>query len=148
MYNLEVFTPQLRSILTGPPSPLDERTIMFRLTEHAVHVCAVGLLESQHRQADADKLRDVPPITDQTTARAAKLAADCLKEKPVRHARGAAHFASCDETDAVAIGRAVEHAAYAVAESASAAPREEDSQRVFDAAAALITVLRTGARQR
>jgi hypothetical protein len=144
MYNLELFTEQLKSILMGPPSPLDERTIMFRLAEHAVHVCAVGMLESQNRKADAEKLRVLPPITDQTTARAAKLVADCLEEKPIRHARGAAHFAACDESDTTAVGRAAEHAAYAVAESADSYTREEDSRRVYDAAAALLTMLRTG----
>ena len=40
MYNLEMFGPQLGTLLAGPRSRLDERTIMFRLAEHAVHVSA------------------------------------------------------------------------------------------------------------
>ena len=73
MYNIEVFSAQLRHLLAGPPSHLDERTIMFRLAEHAVHVSAVEMLEARDRKADADSLRSLAPITDQATARAARL---------------------------------------------------------------------------
>ena len=74
MYDIDVFSPQLKDLLTGPASRLDERTIMFRLAEHAVHVSAVELLEARDRKADADRLRSLAPITDQATARAARVA--------------------------------------------------------------------------
>ena len=144
MYDFELFSPQLRDLLGGPPSPLDERTIMFRLTEHAVHVCAVVVLESQDRTADADTLRTLAPITDQTTARAARLAADSLECKSIAHARGAAHFAACDPDDTGVVGRAAEHAAYAVAAAASCCREPEGVRRVYDAAVNLLALLHFG----
>jgi hypothetical protein len=78
MYNLEMFGPQLGVLLAGPPSRLDERTIMFRLAEHAVRVSAVETLEERDRKGDANILRSLAPITDQATARAARIATDTL----------------------------------------------------------------------
>ena len=144
MYNLEVFSPQLGGLLAGPPSRLDERTIMFRLAEHAVRVLAVETLEARDRKEDADSLRSLAPITDQVTARAARLATDTLEGKPVGHARGAALFAACDASDECAPTRAAEHAAYAVAETAACYADPEATRRVYDAAVELLTVLRTG----
>ncbi len=144
MYNLEMFGPQLGSLLAGPPSRLDERTIMFRLAEHAVRVLAVETLEEQDRKEDANILRGLAPITDQATARAARLATDALDGKPVAHARGAALFAASDASDASAPARAAEHAAYAVAETAGCYANPEETRRIFDEAVDLLTVLRTG----
>lgn len=144
MYDLEVFSRQLGGLLNGPPSRLDERAIMFRLAEHAVHVCAVELLELQDRKADATTLRDLAPITDQASARAARVAVDALESKPVDHARGAAHFAACDGGDACAPSRTAEHAAYAVAQTAGCHSDVLGSRRVFDAAVDLLSDLRTG----
>ena len=144
MYNLEVFSPQLGGLLSGPPGRLDERAIMFGLTEHAIHVCAIETLEVQDHRADADILRKLPPITDQATAKAAKLAVDTLENKSVDHARGAAHFAACDQGDAGAPARAAEHAAYAVAQTAACYANPEDSRRVYAAAVDLLSALRSG----
>lgn len=144
MYNLEVFSKQLGSLLAGAPTRLDERTIMFRLADHAVHVSAVETLEAQHRQRDADTLRSLAPITNQVTARAARLAVDTLEGRSVEHARGAALFAGCDDGDAQAPARTAEHAAYAIAETASCCTRPEDACRVYDAAVDLLSVLREG----
>jgi hypothetical protein len=147
MYELDLFSQQLKCVLAGPPSPLEERAIMFRLAEHAVHVCAVELLEAQDRKADAATLRCLAPITDQATARAAKLAADALESKSIGHARGAAHFAACDADDTGAPGRAAEHAAYAVAQTAGCYNDPEHARRVYDAAINLLTVLHVGVPQ-
>jgi hypothetical protein len=143
MYDIEVFGPQLKQLLAGPPSRLDERAIMFRLAEHAVRVSAVQTLEAQDRKADAETLRSLAPITDQSTARAARLATDTIDGKPVAHARGAALFAACDANDEAAPVRAAEHAAYAVAQTASCA-KPEAARKVFDQAVELLAVLRTG----
>ena len=144
MYDLEVFSPQLGGLLNGPPSRYDERTIMFRLAEYAVHVSAVETLEARDRTEDANSLRSLAPITDQATARAARLATDTLEGKPVCHARGAALFAASDESDAGAPARAAEHAAYAVAETAGCYDDPENARRIYDAAVALLTALRNG----
>jgi hypothetical protein len=144
MYDLEVFSPQLGGLLAGSPTRLDERTIMFRLAEHAVRVSAVETLEARDRKADADSLRSLAPITDQATARAARLATDTLEGKPVSHARGAALFAASDASDASAPARAAEHAAYAVAETAGCYADPEAARRVYDAAVDLLTALRAG----
>jgi len=143
MYQLELFSQQLGALLKGPPCPLDERAIMFRLADYAVHVCATELLEAQDRRADAERLRGLPPIVDQGTARAAKQIADALENKPVEHARGAAHFAACDPCDECAPARAAEHAAYAVAQTASSYTNPQDAERVYTAAVELLTRLRT-----
>lgn len=142
MYNLEVFSEQLRCLLAGPPSPIEERAIMFRLADHAVRVCAVETLEAEDRSMDADTLRRLTPITDQAAARAARLALDSLTSKPVGHARGAAHFACCDADDSCAPGRAAEHAAYAVAQAAACHADPEHTRRVYSAAVELLGVLR------
>ena len=147
MYNLEMFVPQLGSLLAGPPSCLDERTIMFRLAEHAVRVSAVETLEERNRKDDANVLRSLAPITDQATARAARLAADTLDGNPVSHARGAALFAASDASDASAPARAAEHAAYAIAETARCCADPEKTRRVFAEAVALLTALRAGSRR-
>ena len=144
MYNLEMFGPQLGNLLAGPPSRLDERTIMYRLAEHAVRVSAVETLEERDRKEDANVLRRLAPITDQATARAARLATDTLDGKPVGHARGAALFAASDASDVDAPARAAEHAAYAVAETAGCYADPEETRRVFDEAVELLTGLRTG----
>ncbi len=143
MYNFEVFSAELADLLKGSPNRLDERTIMFRLAEHAVHVAAIGTLEAQHRQADADALRSLAPINDRETARAARIAADGMEGRPIEHARGAALFAACDAGDAQAPGRTAEHAAYAVAKTASCC-KPEDADQVYDAAVDLLKVLRGG----
>jgi hypothetical protein len=144
MYNIEVFSPQLKGLLVGPPSLLDERTIMFRLAEHAVHVSAVETLEARDRKADADSLRSLAPITDQATARAARVATDTIEGKPVGHARGAALFAACDANDESAPARTAEHAAYAVAETADCYADPEAARKVYDQAVDLLAVLRAG----
>jgi hypothetical protein len=144
MYDIEVFSAQLKGLLAGPASRLDERTIMFRLAEHAVHVSAVEMLEARDRKADADNLRSLAPIVDQATARAARLATDTIEGKPVGHARGAALFAACDANDEGAPARAAEHAAYAVAERASCYADPEAARKVYDEAVDLLAALRTG----
>jgi hypothetical protein len=144
MYDIEVFSAQLKGLLAGPPSRLDERTIMFRLAEHAVRVSAVEALEACDRKADADSLRSLAPITDQATARAARLATDIIEGKPVAHARGAALFAACDANDEGAPARTAEHAAYAVAETAGCYADPGAARKVYDQAVDLLTVLRTG----
>ncbi len=144
MYDLEVFSAQLKSLLAGSPSRLDERAIMFRLAEHAVRVSAVQMLEAQERKADADRLRSLAPITDQATARAARLATDTIEGKPVSHARGAALFAACDTNDEGAPARTAEHAAYAVAETAACYTDPEAVRKVYDQAVELLALLRTG----
>lgn len=144
MYDFAVFSAQLALVLEGSRSPLDERAIMFRLTEQAVHVWAVELLEIQQRSADADVLRRLAPITNRVAARAAREAADALEGKPVGHARGAALFASCDSSDECAPARAAEHAAYAVAQTATSYANRGDARRVYDGAVGLLAALRAG----
>ena len=144
MYDLPVFSAQLALVLEGSRTPLDERAIMFRLTEQAIHVWAVELLEIQRRSADADSLRRLAPITDRASARAAREAADALDGKPVGHARGAALFASCDSSDDCAPARAAEHAAYAAAQTAACCARPDDARRVYDSAVGLLAALRAG----
>jgi hypothetical protein len=146
MYNIDVFSPQLKDLLTGPASRLDERTIMFRLAEHAVHVSAVEMLEARDRKADADRLRSLAPITDQATARAARVATDTIEGKPVGHAHSAALFAACDANDEGAPARTAEHAAYAVAATACCYADAEAARKVYDEAVDLLAALRTGPR--
>ena len=119
---------------------------MFRLAEHAVHVSAVEILEAGDRRADAERLRSLAPITDQATARAARVATDTIEGKPVSHARGAALFAACDANDEGAPARTAEHAAYAVAEAASCYAEPEAARKVYDEAVDLLATLRTGPR--
>lgn len=142
MYDVEVFSAQLKSLLAGSPSRLDERTIMFRLAEYAVRVSAVQTLEALDRKTDADRLRSLAPITDQATARAARLATDTIDGKPVSHARGAALFAACDASDEAAPARTAEHAAYAVAESAGCHSDPQVARKVYDQAVDLLALLR------
>jgi hypothetical protein len=144
MYDLAVFSAQLALVLEGSPGPLDERAFMFRLTEQAIRVWAVELLEIQGRNADAETLRRLAPVTDRATARAAREAADALEGKPVGHARGAALFASCDSSDECAPARAAEHAAYAAAQTATAHANRDDARRVYDSAVAVLAALRAG----
>lgn len=144
MYDLERFGPQLGSLLAGPKSRLDERTIMFRLAEHAIHVSAVQTLEACDRVTDAGRLRNLAPITDPFTASVARHAVDKLEGRPLVHARDAALFAAGDDADRTAPGRTAEHAAYAIAETAAACVSAEDARKVYDAASELLAVLRTG----